>query len=465
MTEQRKAELPLTVRGPGPGRFRRSSRALLLVGVLLVLTVPPRVASAMQGQPDWVEGISPAGAVVTSASHVSRAEAHEYLGGLGLVPGAVADPEVRVHASDGFHGVQEARAEWAVHRLELNGQFALRQSTEVFGQTMTVTSVISSDGVLTTDDRGGSRVEAYRRFPTATCARGPEGTGCDVAWFDAARDDHGSIIEFVRDGLGLPIAVRFGESLVLRYKFTPLLPARPSRVRPGDRWREPSSWDLVDLRTSEIVIDSVDAAKVASGRPVLSVSFQGVGRVLRFEDGLPFAVVPGKSGLYALLPLEETSDLWRIVHASGDMSKKYRFRVDYTDELVRVEIRTGVYGGRSIVVEAPRRRESRASVSIVHPAPDLLTDAMRSGVRLRTTEPLDAWLHGAFEKESLPIVLSPFHNRGIQIESGVIRRAAASSVEPHLQFGPADGCEERDQSIVCTGGASEVIGEESTYPW
>ena len=464
MTKQRKAASSATVRRPGPGRFRRSSRALLLVGVLLLgLTVLGRGVRAMQAQPDWWDEISPTGSVTMTGSGVSRSEADEYLEGLGLVPGAVADPELRIHASDGFHGVQEARAEWAVHRLELNGEFALRQSTEVLGQAMTVTSVISSGGVLTTDDRGGSRVEAYRRFPTATCARGPEGTGCDVAWFDVARDNHGSITEFVRDDLGLPVAVRFGDSLVLRYKFTPPLPARPSRVRPGDRWREPSSWDLIDVRTSEIVFDSVDAAKVASGRPVLSVSFPGIGRVLRFEDGLPFAVAPGKSGLYALLPLEKTSDLWRIVHANGDMSQRYRFRVDYTDDLVRVEIRTGEYGERSIVVEAPRRRESRASVSIVHPAPDLLTDAMRSGVRLRTSEPLDPWLHSTFEKESLPIVLWPFHSRGIRVDSGVAREFAANSVEHHPQFGPGDGCERNEVGIVCTGGASKVIGEEGLY--
>jgi hypothetical protein len=430
--------------------------------VLLALTVAGRAASAMQGQPEWAEGISPARSVVASASHVSRAEAHEYLRNIGLVPGAVADPELRINARDGFHGVQEARAEWAVHRLELNGQFALRQSTEVLGQTMTVTSVISSDGVLTTDDRGGSRVEAYGRFPTATCDRGPEGTGCDVAWFDVARDNQGSIVEFVRGDFGFPVAVRFGESLVLRYKFRPPLPARPSRVRPGDVWREPSSWDLIDLRTSEIVIDSVDAAKVASGRPVLSVSFRGVGRVLRFEDGLPFAVAPGKSGLYALLPLKKTSDLWRIVHANGDMSQRYRFRVDYTDDLVRVEIRNGEYGERSVVVEAPRRLESRTSVSIVHPAQDLLTDAMRSGVRLRTSEPLDPWLHSTFEKEGLPIVLWPFHSRGMRMDSEVVRGAAASAVEHHPQFGPGDGCEEEDLGMVCTGGASQVIGE--SYP-
>ena len=48
-------------------------------------------------------------------------------------------------------------------------------------------------------------------------------------------------------------------------------------------------------------------------------------------------------------------------------------------------------------------------------------------------------------------------------EPGAVR--AAASVEPHLRFGPADGCEERDQSIVCSGGVSDVIGEESTYPW
>ncbi len=465
MTREPKAEFPLTVRQAGPGRFRPARGALLLIGALLVLTVPGRGARAMQGQPDWREEISPAGFVVVTAASVSRSEAQEHMERLGLVPGAVADPEVSVSGGDAFHGIQEARSDWAVKRLELNGKFALRQSTEVLGQAMTVTSVISSDGVLTTDDRGGFRVEAYRGFPTATCARGPEGTGCDVAWFDAARDNHGSIIEFVRDRQGFPSGVRFGETLVLRYRFTPPLPTRPSRVRRGDRWREPSSWDLIDLRTSEIVVDSADAAKVASERPIFSVGFQAFGEVLRFESEELFAAAQGRLGKpYALLPLE-TSDVWRIVYASGDMARQYRFRVDYTDDFVRVEIRTGAYGERSIVVEAPRSRNSVAPVSFVHPGPGMLTDSMRSGVRLRVTGPLDSWLHSTFEKGSLPIVLTPFHHRGIEMEAGATRSAAASSVEPYLQFGPADGCEEQDQGIVCSGGESDVIGEESTYPW
>ncbi len=462
MTREPKVEFPLTVRQAGPGRFRPARGALLLIGALLVLTVPGRGARAMQGQPDWREEISPAGSVVVTAASVPRSEAQEHMERLGLVPGAVADPEVSVSGGDAFQGIQEARSDWAVKRLELNGKFALRQSTEVLGQAMTVTSVISSDGVLTTDDRGGFRVEAYRGFPTATCARGPEGTGCDVAWFDAARDNHGSIIEFVRDRQGFPSGVRFGETLVLRYRFTPPLPTRPSRVRRGDRWREPSSWDLIDLRTSEIVVDSADAAKVASERPIFSVGFQAFGEVLRFESEELFAAAQGRLGKpYALLPLE-TSDVWRIVYASGDMARQYRFRVDYTDDLVRVEIKAREYG-QSIVVEAPRSGDSVVPASFVHPGADMLTDAMRSGTRLRTTDPLDVWLQSSFDKESLPIVLTPFHHRGIEMEAGVVREA--SRIEHDLQFGPADGCEEKDEGIVCTGGASEVIGEESTYPW
>ena len=130
---------------------------------------------------------------------------------------------------------------------------------------------------------------------------------------------------------------------------------------------------------------------------------------------------------------------------------------------LRVEIKAGEYGDRSVVVEAPRSRESAAPVSFVHPGADMLTDAMRSGVRLRTTEPLETWRHSTFEKKSLPIVLRPFHHRGIEMESGVIREAAR--IEHDLQFGPADGCEEKDQGIVCSGGESDVVGEESPYRW
>ncbi len=49
------------------------------------------------------------------------------------------------------------------------------------------------------------------------------------------------------------------------------------------------------------------------------------------------------------------------------------------------------------------------------------------------------------------------------MESGVVREAARTGHD--FQFGPADRCEEKDGGIVCTGGASEVIGEESPYPW
>ena len=329
---------------------------------------------------------------------------------------------------------------------------------------MTVTSVINSDGLLVTDDRGGSRIETYREFPVATCYRGVDG-GCDGASFDAVKDGHGSIVEFIRDRLGLPVAVRFGETLLLRYKFRPPLPEPPSMVRHGDPWREPSSWDLIDIRTSEVVIDSVDAAKVASERPIFSVGFKAAGELLRVESGQLFVAAQGRLGRpYGLVPLDTSSDIWRIVYASGDMSRLYKFRVDYTDVLVRVEIKAREYG-RSIVVEAPRSGDSVVPISFLHPGADMLTDAMRSGTRLLTTAPLDAWLQSTFEKESLPIVLTAFHHRGIEMESGVVREAAASSVEHHLQFGPGDGCEERNQSIVCTGGASEVIGEESPYPW
>ena len=93
----------------------------------------------------------------------------------------------------------------------------------------------------------------------------------------------------------------------------------------------------------------------------------------------------------------------------------------------------------------------------------MLTDARRSGVRLRTTDPVETWLHSTFEKEGLPIVLRPFHNRGIEVESGVVREAART--EHDLQFGPADGCEEEADRVVCSGGESDVVGEESPYPW
>ena len=396
------------------------------------------------------------------------------------IPGG---PEVTIRGSDAFHGVLHARADWAAYRLELNGKFASRETTEILGQAMTVTAVISSEGLRFLDDRGGSRTsrtEAYRRFPLDACDRGSERGGCaDPALFDAtfdeASDDHGTIVEVVRDSQGLPIGVRFGESLLLRYKFTPPLPAPPGSVQAGGRWREPSSWELIDLRTSEIVIDSVDAARVASGRPVLSVYLPGFSEVLRFERGEAFAVAMGRDRPFALLPLETTSDVWRIVHASGGRSRNHQFRVDYTDDLVRARIRTGE-GDRSIVVEAPRSRESLAPVSFVHPGAEMLPDAMRSGIRLRTAEPLDEWLDGALEKERLPIVLRPFHPEGLvpwevryglmEVEAGVVRAAAASSVGPHLQFGPADGCEIEADRVLCAGGASDVIGEEKRpSPW
>ena len=481
----------------------------MLVGVLLALTAPGGAARALQGPPDWVEELSLADKVaegsmalashVYSASHVSPAEVHTHLARLGLERlgldgGVVLDPEVSIRGRDAFHGVLEARADWAAYRLELNGKFASRETTEVLGQAMTVTAVISSEGLRISDDRGGSRTEAYRQFPLDACDRGSVGDelehhvvrtrpgGCVdpslfYATFDEASDDHGSIVEVVRDGQGLPVGVRFGGNLVLRYKFTPPSPAPPGSAQAGGRWSEPSSWDLVDLRTSEIVIDSADAARVASGLPVVSVALRGFSEVLRFEGGEAFAVPRARRRPYALLPLETSADVvWRIVHASGGRSRNHQFRVDYTDELVRVRIRIGE-GDRSIVVEAPRRRESLAPVSFVHPGAEMLTDTMRSGIRLRTAEPLDAWLDGAFEKERLPIVLTPFHFEGlvpqairyglIEVEAGAepgVARAAAG-VESHLQFGPGRGCEVDADGVLCVGGASDVIGEESSDPW
>ena len=475
-----KARFLLTARRSRSGRFRHKSRAVQLVGVFLALTVSWPAARATQAQPGWGGEVSPGGLVSTSATGVSRPEMHEYLDRLGLLAGAVDDPEFSVYGSDAFHGVQEARAEWAVKRLELNGKYALRESTQVLGQAMTVTAVISSDGLLTTDDRGGNRVEAYRRFPVATCYRGAEGADCnEVVSFDAARDDHGSIVEFIRDHRGFPSGVRFGEALALRYDFTPPLPEPPglAGVR-DDRWRAPSSWELIDLRSFEIVVDSVDAAKVASERPRLSVYFRGVGAVLRVEDGEPFAVAQGRSGWpYALMSLERPSEIWRIVYASGDMSVKYHYRVDYTDDLVRVEIKAGEYG-RSIVVEAPRSRKSPVPASIIHPGAEMLTDALRSGSRLRTTDPAGSWLGSSFNEESLPIVLRPFDSRGLEIDKGAVTGLSVSRRAPRVAqdlatvgafrefgFGPTDGCEEGDQGIVCSGGASDVIGEESPNPW
>lgn len=462
---------PLTVRRPCSRRFPRRNRAVLVVGALAVLSVAGQRGQAMQGQPDWWDEISPAGSVTASATGVSRSEALEYLDRVGLVAGAVADPEVSVRGRDAFHGVQEARANWVVKRLELNGKFALRHSTEVLGQAMKVTSVISSDGLLTIDDQGGRRIQTSRRFPLATCRVSREGNFCDESVsFDSARDDRGTIVAFVRGREGLPSSVRFGETLFLRYDFTPPLPEPP--VRAGDRWREPSSWELIDLRTSEIVIDSDDAAKVASERRRLSVYIQDIGEVLRLEGGEPFAVAGGiGQGPHAFLPLDATSDVWRSVHANGDMSGKYKFRVDYTDDLVRVEIKAGEYG-RSIVVEAPRSGDTAAPVSIVHPGADRLTGALRSGVWLRTVDPVETWMESSFDTGSLPIMLRPLHHRGIErvarTELGVSRAAATSTAvgtAPEFDFGPADGCEEQDRGIVCTGGASEVIGEESTHPW
>ncbi len=475
MTDRFKERDSLTVSMGDSERFRPESRAFLFIGVVLSLIVPGSASRAMPAQPGWWEEISPAGLVFIQADGVSRSEAHEYLDGLGLLAGTVADPEVGVHGRDAFHGVQEARADWAVTRLELNGKFALRRSTEVLGHAMTMMSVIGSDGLLTTDDRGGSRIETYRKFPDAACDRGDEGTGCDdPVSFDAARDGRGVIVEFIRDRKGFPSGVRFGETLFLRYDFTPPLPEPPSyaNVRAGDVWREPSSWELIDLRTSEIVVDSVDAGKVASERTVFSVGFLGIGEVLRVEAGDPFAVALGRGysdPAYALLPIEATSEVWRIVYAYGDQSWRYKFRVDYTDDLVRAEIKTEGLLGPSIVVQAPRSLESTAPVSIVHPGADSLTAAMRSEVRLRVTESLEPWLRDSFKKEELPIVLRPFHSRGLETPRvgetgiGVIREAAG--VRHDFDFGPADGCEEEDGRVVCSGGASEVVGEEYPHPW
>ena len=465
MTETRKTRASLTVRRACPSRLLTRRRASLATGAFLFLTALGSGAHALRGQPDWSEEISPGGSVAIWAFGVSRAEAQRYLERLGLVAGAVADPEVRVYGSESFHGVREAKAEWAETRLELNGKFGLRNATHVFDQAMTTTSVISPDGLLTTDDRGGSRITAYRKFPIAACYVGPEGGDCDErVSFDATEDVRGNIVEFIRDHQGFPSGVRFGETLALRYGFTPPLPEPPGLlwVDP-DHWREPSSWELIDLRTSEIVIDSVEAARVASERSVLSVVVRGIGEVIRFEDGQPFAVAKGiRRTPYALLPLDGTAEVWRSVYAHGGGSPPYSFRVDYTERLVRVEI-GGRERGRSIVVEAPRGVDSFAPVSFVHPRADMLTDVIRSGVRLRITELLDVWLQGSFEKERLPIVLRPLHYTGIETESGLIREATGA--ERHSPFGPAEGCEEKDQGILCSGGESDVIGEENPYPW
>lgn len=418
--------------------------------------------------------VGSAGSVSVRAYGVSRSEAQECLDRLGLLTGAVADPDVSIYGSDAFSGVQEAGADWATKRLELNGKFALRQTTEVLGRAMTVTSVVGSDGLLTTDARGGSRIVAYRKFPLATCTVSREGNSvsregnycADATSFDAARDDRGTIVAFVRDREGLPGGVRFGETLLLRYDFTPPLPDPPARA--GDRWREPSSWELVDLRTSEIVVDSADAAEVASERSRLSVYFRGIGEVLRIEDGQPFAVAEGiRQAPHALIPLETVSDVWRSVYANGDWSWRYKFRVDYTDDLVRAEIKATEYG-KSIVVEAPRSRDSVAPASIVHPGQDRLTDAVRSGVRLRPAVPVETWLETGFDKESLPIVLRPLHYRGTERGPGSVlgvSRTAARVAAPEFDFGLAAGCEEEAGRIVCPGGKADVIGEESSYPW
>lgn len=355
----------------------------MAVGVLLALAASAGAARAMQGPPDWVEDLvrkMPAGSVterVFLASHVSRTEAHEYLERLGLErfgldedsvrfldarhlglerlglerlglhDGAFLDPEISIRGSDAFHGVLEARADWAAYRLELNGKFASRQFTEVLGQAMTVTAVISSDGLRISDDRGGSRVEAYRRFPLDACDRGASGGDCADpslfhATFDEAIDDHGTIVEVIRDGQGLPIGVRFGESLLLRYEFRPPLPAPAGNVRAGGGWREPSSWELIDLRSSEIVIDSVDAARVASGRPRLlwacgvSATFfaSRVERRLPCRGGLggPTHSCPssrlrtsGASSMPVAAGAENTSSGWttpRIASGSGSGSGK-----------------------------------------------------------------------------------------------------------------------------------------------
>lgn len=436
------------------GRSRRRELAFLLVGSM-ALMLPGGAVRALQA--DWLEHVSPAESVTVFGFGASRVEAHEYLEGVGLIGGAVADPEISVLGSDAFHATLEAEADWALQRLELDGRFALRRSGEVLGRAMTVTSVVSSDGLQTKDDLGGSRVSTYRRFPAATCQLNSD---CDeVASFDMAKDDHGTIVEFIRDRQGFPSAVRFGETLLLRYDFTPPLPEPAWWEYAGDRWRVPSSWELIDLRSSEIVIDSADAAEVAVERPMVSVRVKDIGEVLRFEGGEAFAVAQSAwNAPYALLSLERTSEVWRLVGVSGDRGPGYGFRVDYTDHLVRVRIAAGgALTRRSIVVEAPRSRQSLTPVSFVHPGSDMLTAAMRSGVRLRAAESLDAWLVSTFQKESLPVVLRQFHAKGIDMGAGLMREAAASTAEPRVRFAPAGGCEEKAPGIVC------VVAGETPY--
>lgn len=129
-------------------------------------------------------------------------------------------------------------------------------------------------------------------------------------------DDHGTIGEVVRGSQGLPIGVRFGESLLLRYEFTPRLPAPSGSVQAGGRWREPSSWELIDLRTSEVVIDSVDAARVASERSRLSlglrvdVSVELTGMTTDFDCTVAGNPCTNRSGT--------ADDSWSGVLAAGD---------------------------------------------------------------------------------------------------------------------------------------------------
>ncbi|MXX74700.1 MAG: hypothetical protein F4Y77_04745 [Holophagales bacterium] len=180
---------------------------------------------------------------------------------------------------------------------------------------------------------------------------------------------------------------------------------------------------------------------------------------------------------YAHMSLNDPSSIWRIVYASGDMSSEYHYRVDYNDNLVRVGIKAGEYG-QSIVVEAPRSWDSAVPVSIVHPEPEALPDALRSGSRLRAEDFAGSWLESSFDKESLPIVLTPLDPWGLGVErdsgTGLGASWSAAHVEQGLaaagmvagfDFGPADGCEVEADRVLCTGGASVVIGEESSDPW
>ncbi len=230
-----------------------------------------------------------------------------------------------------------------------------RVSADLVGRKIGASLTKGRDGIVRfADDQGKVRNDVRGRFPGYR-----NNHGVDVYEGTLRSEDQvGLLAQVLADADGNPQAIRFGETLLLRFSYSA---EELGNAQDLSEVLETVRAILIDRRTGETILDS-RLVPAGSGWPIVNLGIGGMGDVELWADGSLFAKVEMPSGVYALLPFEG-GEVWRRVRVGGTDIELFRPQVDYTDDRLRITL----YHLPTVVVEAPRSLDSEDPAELIYP--------------------------------------------------------------------------------------------------